>query len=89
MLTTSAQPWWPELYSKSEHIWTYLDRVCRAFDLRKYMRFNSRVIEAVWDQEAGKWKVKVERTYADDSTQIFEDECVSLTICELRAWLLT
>lgn len=41
------------------------------------MHFNSRVVEAVWDQEAGKWDVTFERSYADGSTQILHDTCVS------------
>ncbi|OAG34167.1 hypothetical protein AYO21_11699 [Fonsecaea monophora] len=59
----------------SEHIWKYLDRICRAFDLRKYMHFNTRVVEAVWDHEAGKWNVKIEKSFIDGSTKIIEDQC--------------
>ncbi|KAH8800479.1 flavin-binding monooxygenase-like protein [Xylogone sp. PMI_703] len=71
----ALNPYWKELYSKSDAIWNYLDRVCRVFDLRKYMHFNCRILDAVWSQDIGKWALKVERTYADESTEIFSDNC--------------
>ncbi|OAL38579.1 hypothetical protein AYO20_02229 [Fonsecaea nubica] len=59
----------------NDSIWKYLDRVCRVWDLRKYMQFNSRVIEATWNEDLGKWMLKVEQTYSDESTSVLEDEC--------------
>ncbi|KAH0841637.1 putative sterigmatocystin biosynthesis monooxygenase stcW [Fonsecaea pedrosoi] len=71
----ALNPYWSELYSSSDSIWKYLDRVCRVWDLRKYMQFNSRVIEATWNEDLGKWMLKVEQTYSDESTSVLEDEC--------------
>ena len=74
------KPHWPELFSKAEHNWKYLDRVCRAFDLRKHLKFNHKVTEAIWNEEQGKWKLKVAKIYVDESIDEFGDECVSLPI---------
>ncbi|KIW80202.1 hypothetical protein Z517_06817 [Fonsecaea pedrosoi CBS 271.37] len=71
----ALNPYWSELYSSSDSIWKYLDRVCRVWDLRKYMQFNCRVIEATWNEGLGKWMLKVEQTYSDESTCVLEDEC--------------
>ncbi|KAF2809189.1 flavin-binding monooxygenase [Mytilinidion resinicola] len=71
----ALNPHWPELFSKADHIWKYLDRVCRVFGLRKYMRFNHKVIKAVWNEETGKWNVDIEKTYADDFTEVIHDQC--------------
>lgn len=71
----ALNPFWPELYSKSNDIWIYLDRVCRAFDLRKYMQFNTKLLSAKWSQDEGLWHLKLQRTYADESTEIIEDYC--------------
>ncbi|KAH6967580.1 monooxygenase [Ilyonectria sp. MPI-CAGE-AT-0026] len=71
----APNPEWPDFYSKSEAIWSYLDRVCRVFDLRKYMKFNHRVSQAVWNEDAGLWKLKVEKVYKDGTVEEFDDEC--------------
>ncbi|KAH3940636.1 hypothetical protein HBH98_219190 [Parastagonospora nodorum] len=71
----ALNPFWPELYSKSDQIWIYLDRVCRAFDLRKYMHFNSRVIEAKWSEDDSRWDLKIEQSYADETKKIVYDHC--------------
>ncbi|OCK79953.1 flavin-binding monooxygenase-like protein [Lepidopterella palustris CBS 459.81] len=71
----ALNPHWPELFSKADHIWKYLDRVCRAFGLRKYMKFNHKITEAIWNEEKGKWALTIEKTYADDSVEVLHDEC--------------
>jgi hypothetical protein len=44
------------------------------------MKFNHKVTEAIWNEEQGKWKLKVAKIYKDESIDEFEDECVSLPI---------
>lgn len=61
--------------SKREDIWAYLDRVCRVFGLRKYMRFNVEVVEARWDEDAAKWRIKARRLSEDHTIEEFEDSC--------------
>lgn len=54
----ALDPEWPRLFSHSEDIWQYLNKVCKAFDLRRYMKFNSEVVDAEWNPRRGEWKVK-------------------------------
>jgi hypothetical protein len=42
------------------------------------MKFNHKVTEAVWNEERGKWQLKVSKIYVDNSIDVFDDECVSL-----------
>jgi len=42
------------------------------------MKFNHKVTEAIWNEEQGKWKLKVAKIYIDESIDEFEDECVGL-----------
>ncbi len=45
------------------------------FDLRKYMTFNTEVVHCEWQDETGKWKVKLRQTPSSGETTEFEDEC--------------
>lgn len=40
------------------------------WDLEQFVQYNSRVTDSIWDDEIGKWKVKV----AQEGKSI-EDEC--------------
>ncbi|KAI9642092.1 hypothetical protein NHQ30_009963 [Ciborinia camelliae] len=60
--------------SKSGDIWKYLDKVCGTFDLRKYMTFNTEVIGCLWDEETGKWTVKMKQT-SESGEKVFEETC--------------
>lgn len=86
-LNFALNPDWPRFFSYSPDIWAYLDKVCKVFDLRKYMTFNTQVVEARFNDETGKWKVKLRKTipgdwdsqqkaYRDEGQkEEFEDEC--------------
>ncbi|KAF2421137.1 FAD/NAD(P)-binding domain-containing protein [Tothia fuscella] len=72
----ALNPDWPRFFSYSPDIWKYLDKVCETFGLRKYMNFNTQVVESRWDEQRGKWTVKIQRSKpGTDETEEFEDEC--------------
>ncbi|CAK7199298.1 hypothetical protein SEUCBS139899_001974 [Sporothrix eucalyptigena] len=78
--TWARNPEWSAYYASSEEIWTYMKGVTTRFGLAKYMRFNTRVESAVWDEEKGKWRLTMTRTTTGDAsearTQTTEnDEC--------------
>lgn len=50
-------------------------KVVKKLDLEKYMTFNSRVIEARFDDNKGTWYVKIEQTASDGSKKTFTDDC--------------
>ncbi|KAK0660177.1 putative sterigmatocystin biosynthesis monooxygenase stcW [Lasiodiplodia hormozganensis] len=71
----ALNPDWPRYHSYAPDIWKYLDKVCEVFDLRKYMTFNTEVIEARWNDDAGKWHVRLRQTDGAGSAREFEEEC--------------
>lgn len=66
---------WEEFYSSSEYLRRYINSVVDKLDLRKYITFNSRVIEARFDEEKGTWQLKIEQTLADGTKKIINDDC--------------
>ncbi|RYE39136.1 MAG: NAD(P)/FAD-dependent oxidoreductase, partial [Hyphomicrobiales bacterium] len=52
------QDWeWSEKYASQPEILRYLNHVANRFDLRKDITFETRVTSAVWDEDAGLWRV--------------------------------
>ncbi|KAJ6172566.1 cyclohexanone monooxygenase [Penicillium chermesinum] len=46
-------------YSPSEEIWQYFKDISNRFKLEKYIKFNSVVESATWDEEEGKWNLQI------------------------------
>ena len=58
------QEWdWKELYSAQPENERYLNYVADKFDLRQDIRLNSRVMSAVFDENANQWEVLIEDGY--------------------------
>ncbi|CAI7587340.1 unnamed protein product [Penicillium crustosum] len=64
--------WYENRYpgAACEEIWEYMKDTAIKWDLEKFVSFNSRVNETVWDDDKGKWQVKVAK---EDETM--QDEC--------------
>ncbi len=55
------QEWdWKELYSGQPENERYLNYVADKFDLRRHIRFNSRVTSCVYDEEANRWELEMQ-----------------------------
>jgi len=55
------QEWdWKELYSGQPENERYLNYVADKFDLRRHIRFNSRVVSAVFNEDENLWQVELE-----------------------------
>ncbi len=55
------QEWdWKELYSGQPENERYLNHVADKFDLRRHIRFNSRVLSCVYDEDANRWELEME-----------------------------
>ncbi|EEH11581.1 monooxygenase [Histoplasma capsulatum G186AR] len=52
-------PSWSRLYPSQEEILMYLHDVAEKYKLFRYIRFNSTVEEARWDDDARKWRIVV------------------------------
>ncbi len=58
------QEWdWKELYSGQPENERYLNYVADKFDLRRHIRFSSRVESCVYDEEANRWELTMEDGY--------------------------
>ena len=55
------QEWdWKELYSGQPENERYLNYVADKFDLRRYIRFNSRVASCVFDEAENRWEIETD-----------------------------
>jgi len=41
------------------------------------MKFNCKLTSAIWSEYVGRWNITIEKTYTDESTESFEEQCVS------------
>ncbi|QGI92395.1 hypothetical protein CEK26_005464 [Fusarium fujikuroi] len=71
----AVDPEWEKFRSGSEYLRDYVAKVVKKLGLEKYMTFNSRVIEARFDDKKGTWDLKIEQTASDGSKNTFTDDC--------------
>ena len=71
------QEWdWTELMASQPEIERYMNHVADRFDLRRDIRFKTRVTDANWDDATSRWTVKTDRG------DVFESKfCVAATGC--------
>ena len=50
-------PYWSRLYAPGAELKRYAEHVADKYDLRRYMRFNTTVEGARWDEDAQLWRV--------------------------------
>ena len=56
------QEWkWPERYGTQPEILRYIDHVAQRFDLLRDVQLNTRVVSAVFDAAANRWKITTDR----------------------------
>ncbi|MDD9991109.1 MAG: NAD(P)/FAD-dependent oxidoreductase, partial [Rhodospirillales bacterium] len=71
------QEWeWTERYATQPEILRYLDHVADRFDLRRDIRFDTRVTAATFDEAAGHWTVET-----DDGARVTATHCVMASGC--------
>ncbi|KAI1611349.1 hypothetical protein EDD37DRAFT_565524 [Exophiala viscosa] len=61
---------WSKFYAGSPEILEYWRRIADKYDVRKFMKFNHKCIEARWNEETSKWHVKFRK---GDSDEVVED----------------
>ncbi|KAL2007466.1 hypothetical protein VTN00DRAFT_8904 [Thermoascus crustaceus] len=66
-------PDWSHFYAPGPEIRAYIQRTVRKWNLDDRVQFNSKVLEAIWDEDSGKWKLKIEQNGAikEDEAEIF------------------
>ncbi len=71
------QEWeWTERYATQPEILRYVDHVAERFDLRRDIQFDTRVTAAVYDDEAGHWRLAT-----DDGAHVTAGYCIMATGC--------
>lgn len=63
-------PNWTTFYANSPEIWQYMKDTAKKWDLERHMLFNSKVIDSIWDERSGKWRLKI-----DHEGDVIQDEC--------------
>ncbi|KAG7284368.1 hypothetical protein NEMBOFW57_010741 [Staphylotrichum longicolle] len=63
------------LFALVSDLWTYLDKVCTVFDLRKFMTFHTEITGCYWQEEKGEWAVKLRQQLPGQEPREFEDHC--------------
>lgn len=53
-------PYWSRLYAPGAELKSYAEHVADKYDLRRYMRFNTTVEGARWDEESQTWQVSLQ-----------------------------
>jgi cyclohexanone monooxygenase len=62
------QEWnWTERYAAQPEILRYIEHVAERFDLKRDIRFGTRVQSATWNADAGRWHVVAEDGFALDA----------------------
>lgn len=49
---------WTKFYADGLEIRHYIQDAAQKFELEKYIHFESKVVEAIWNEKVGKWKLK-------------------------------
>ena len=72
------QVWqWTERYPRQPEILTYANHVADRFDLRKDIQFASRVTSAVYDEDAGLWRLTVNGEKVTATYVVMATGCLS------------
>src|SRR4051794_25396139 len=63
-------PDWSSFFAGGKEIWKYMKDTAVKWELEQFVLLKSKVKETLWDEEKGKWLVKVDRQGEEIS-----DEC--------------
>ena len=71
------QEWdWTERYATQPEILRYADHVAERFDLRRSIRFETKVTSATYHEDQGRWEVRTDR-----GDRVFARYCIMATGC--------
>ncbi|KAK5047677.1 hypothetical protein LTR84_006342 [Exophiala bonariae] len=81
-------PRWTKFYAPAPEICAYLNKVVENHDLRKYMHFRHRAINAEWQEKSATWRVRFEVTNESGLLEYFdrESDVVVMGVGTLNNW---
>ncbi|CAJ2500396.1 Uu.00g032490.m01.CDS01 [Anthostomella pinea] len=62
-------PDWSGFYVGQQEILAYIKRTTEKYGLNKNLQLNTKILETIWDEDSGKWKIKLEH-----DGKVMEDE---------------
>ena len=71
----ARNPNWSKYYSSSSEIWQYFEDVANKYDIKKHIKFNTKVESAIWNEESGIYNLKL--TTADGEQDDWCDLLIS------------
>jgi cation diffusion facilitator CzcD-associated flavoprotein CzcO len=63
-------PDWSTFYAGSPEIWQYMKDTAVKWELEQFIQYNSRVTDSIWDEDSGKWRLKI-----NQQGLLLDDEC--------------
>jgi 4-hydroxyacetophenone monooxygenase len=59
---------WPQHYSTQPVLLAYFRQVAEKYGLRRHIRFETEVTDALWDEEAAQWRMRVRDKHGNEQT---------------------
>lgn len=53
-------PDWSKFYVGGPEIHAYMKKTTSKWNLDKHVQLNSKILETIWDDEVGKWRIKID-----------------------------
>jgi cation diffusion facilitator CzcD-associated flavoprotein CzcO len=69
-LSFESEVTWSKFYAGAPEILRYWRRVADKYNVRKYMKFKHKAVEARWNEQTAKWHVKFQNL---DTNEVVED----------------
>ncbi|KAK9349967.1 hypothetical protein V1523DRAFT_421257 [Lipomyces doorenjongii] len=84
-LSFDPNPNWSQFYASGQEIHQYWKAIVQKYGVDKYVRLNSKIVEARFDEAEAKWQVKIQRV---DTGEVFTDSANILYACvgALNEW---
>ncbi|EPE07939.1 flavin-binding monooxygenase [Ophiostoma piceae UAMH 11346] len=71
-------PNWSEFYAGQKEILAYIQHTAKKWDLLKHVQLNVEIVEAIWNEDDGQWKLKI-RTVGGEIRDDYADIFVNCT----------
>lgn len=68
-------PRWSKFFAPSSEIQRYLENVTDKYQLRQYMHFNHKIVEAKWQESSSTWALTIEDRTNPGQSKLISREC--------------
>ena len=85
----ATQSQWSKFYSPGAEIQANIERIVDKYKIREYIHLRHELTYAQWDQDTGKWTIRIRRYSIDtQKEEEFEETCDILLLCvgSLSRW---